>query len=92
VRTKFFISLDDLAILGRVARSGAHMREAELLEQLADMAFMIVDAKAIVDHLLKIDASPAYNAVDGRVGSLLDDLGQFGFLSHGKPRFSRQEH
>lgn len=51
----FFKRLDDLAVLGTVTRPGAHVREAELFEQLADMALVMVDAEAIVDHVLKID-------------------------------------
>ena len=41
-----FKCLDDTLVLGRVARPGADVGKAELLEKLADVAFVIVDAEA----------------------------------------------
>ena len=44
------------------------------------MALMIGDAEAFLDDLLKIDASPAHDTVDGRIGAGLDNLRQLGEL------------
>jgi hypothetical protein len=52
---------------------------AEFLQQLPDMALMIVDVEAL-DHLLKIDAPPANDAVACRVRPGVHDRSQFGLL------------
>src|SRR5580700_5940029 len=69
----FFESLDDLLVLGGVARPRAHVGKAELLEKLADVALMIVDAEALDDDALEIDPAPAHDAVDSPVRTCLDD-------------------
>ena len=61
-------------------RPRAHVGEAELLQQLADIALVIGDAEAILDDTLQIDPPPAHDPVDDRVRSRLDDLRQFGPL------------
>ena len=45
------------------------MGEADLLQQLADRALVIVDAEALADDLLQVDATPAHDAIDGAVGA-----------------------
>src|SRR5271157_1699422 len=51
----FFICLDNSLILSRVARPRAHVRKAELLENLADIAGVVVDAEPLGDDPLEID-------------------------------------
>ena len=80
VRGKFFERLDDLRILRRVTRPRAHMREAQPLQKSRDMALVIGDAEAILDDLLEIDAPPAHDAVEGRIGTGLDNLCQLSEL------------
>ena len=53
-----------------MARPGAHVGKAELLEQLADIALVIVDAEALGDDALKINPPPAHDAVDFPSGPL----------------------
>jgi hypothetical protein len=77
----FFESLDDLLVLGGVARPRADVGKAELLEKLADVALVIVDAEALGDDALKINPSPAHDAVDFPVRTRLDDRGQLGQLT-----------
>lgn len=45
------------------------MGEADLLQNLADRALVIVDAEALANDPLQIDAPPAYHAIDGLVGA-----------------------
>jgi hypothetical protein len=73
----FFICLDDLDILDGMARAGADVRKAEPPQQRSDVAFMEVDAKAIGDHALEIDAPPSHDAVDFPVWAHFDDRRQF---------------
>ena len=79
---------DGVRALCHVARDFIEMKlhgggvgegQAELLQQRSDMAFMIVDAEALVDDALKIDAPPAHDAVDLSVGASFDDRREFGF-------------
>jgi hypothetical protein len=86
VRAKFFVSLDDFAVLRRVARPGAHMRKAEFLHERPHMALMVVDAEALPDDALQIDPPPAHHAVDGPVRPGLHDLRQFRLLPGRLPR------
>ena len=52
----FFKGLDDFGVLTGMARARAHMGKAQLLEQRSDIALVIVDAEALVDDALEIDA------------------------------------
>lgn len=63
-----------------MARSRAHVREAEFLQQLAHVALVIGDAETIRDDALQIDAPPAHHAVNRQVRSRLDNLREFGLL------------
>ena len=77
MRGKFFISLDDLAILLRVLRAGADVGEAQGLQELADGLLVVVDAIALGDHLLQIDPAPAHHAMHGAIRAGLDQRRQF---------------
>ena len=57
-----------------MARPRAHVGKAELLEELADIALVIVDAEALGDDALKINPAPPPDAVDFPVRPALDDL------------------
>ncbi|MBA3517769.1 MAG: hypothetical protein H0T75_09050 [Rhizobiales bacterium] len=61
-------------------RPAADVGEAERLEQLADRALMIGDAEALGDQALKVNPSPAHDAMRGAVGASLDQIGEFGLL------------
>src|SRR5688572_10209685 len=50
-----FERLDRALILRRVTRAGADVREAELVQELADRALMGGDPEAIEDHPLQVD-------------------------------------
>ena len=63
-----------------MARARADVDEAELLQQRPDIAFAIIDPEAAVDDPLKIDATPAHDAVEFPVRSGLDDRGKFGLV------------
>jgi hypothetical protein len=86
VRGKFFVSLDGLAVLRRMARPGAHGGEAELLEERRHVALVVGDAEARLDDLLEINAPPAHHAVNGRIRPRFHDLGQFRLLRWRQPR------
>ena len=58
----------------------AHMREAELLQKLSDIARMKVDAEPFGNDTLEIDAPPAYDAVLLTIRPGLDDLRELGPL------------
>ena len=58
----------------------ADMREAELLQKLADRALVIDDAEALFDDALQVDPTPADHAVLRPIGPSLDDLGESGQL------------
>src|SRR5271170_1021023 len=72
-RGKFFKCLDDPPVLGRVARPGAYVGKAELLEKLANVTFVIVDAEPLGDDALEVDPSPAHDAVLLAIRTYLDD-------------------
>src|SRR3954453_21825399 len=80
VAGKFFERLDRPLILSRVTRTGADVREAERLQQLADRAFMIGDPEALADHPLQVDPAPAHDPVYGPVRTRLDEFREFGPL------------
>ena len=63
-----------------MTRAGAHMREAQLLEKRADMAFVILHPKPVLDHALKIDPAPPNDTINLRVWTGLYDGDQFGLL------------
>ena len=58
-----FKPLDDPLVLSRMTGPCAHMREAELLQKLSDIARVKVDAEPLGDDPLEIDPTPAHNAV-----------------------------
>ena len=60
--------------------------EAEFLEELSDIARMKVDAEALGDDALEINASPAHDGVDLPVRTRRDDRGQLGQLIGRKTR------
>lgn len=67
-------------------RACAHVGEAEFLEKRADMALVILDTEPLPNDALKIYSAPANNAVYIRVGTGLDDLGEFDLLLFRQPR------
>ena len=69
-----------------MARPRADVREAELLQELADRALVIDDAEALLDHPLQVDPAPAHDPVFGPIRPRLDDLGQVGQLLRRKAR------
>lgn len=62
------------------------MGEAEFLQQLTDIAFVIDNPEALLDDALQIEAPPAHHAVDRRVGAGLHDPRQFRLLLRRQPR------
>jgi hypothetical protein len=50
------------------------------------LALLIVDAEALLDDALKIDAPPAHDAVDLSVWPCFDDRREFGLLSRRQTR------
>ena len=79
-----------------MARARADVGEAEPLQQRSDMAFVIVDAEALLDDALEIEAPPAHDAVDLSVGASFDDRRQFGLLRRRQTRrrdvYKRQDY
>jgi hypothetical protein len=71
---KFFKSCDRLRILDGVLWSGADVREAELLQNPPQAHFRQIDAEALPQNTLQIDATPAHNSIRRRVGTGLDEL------------------
>ena len=57
-----------------MTRPGAHVREAELVQKLSDIARMKVDAEPLADDPLEIDAPPPDDAIFLTVRATLDDL------------------
>src|SRR5215203_5454659 len=62
------------------------MGEADLLQELADRALVIDDAKALLDHPLEVDAPPSHDTVLRTIGTRLDDLGEGAQLVRCQPR------
>src|ERR1700679_618375 len=76
----FIKSLDDPLVLRRMARPRADVREAKLLQKLADIARMKVDAEPLGDDVLEVDTPPAHNAVLFPIGACFHDLRERGHL------------
>jgi hypothetical protein len=73
-------------ILHGMARPGADVREAELLERAPQAHLRQIDTEALSENTLQIDAAPAYDAILLRVGAGLDKLLQCLFLLVGELR------
>jgi hypothetical protein len=69
-----FKRLDRLGILLGMLRPRADAREAELLHDAPEAHFRQIDAEAIPNDALQVDAAPAHHSVRLRVGSVLDEL------------------
>ena len=70
-----------------MARSGADMRETELLEQRPDIALVKIDAEALLDDALEVYASPAHDAIFLAIRAARDDLGECSQLLRRQARF-----
>ncbi len=57
-----------------MAHPGAHVREAEIVQQARDRALVILHPEAVPDNLLEVEPAPAHDAV--AVRPRLDDLRQ----------------
>ena len=57
-----------------MARPSADVGEAELLQQLSDIALVKVDAEPLGDDALEVDPPPAHDAVFLAIRASLDDL------------------
>ena len=82
----FFERRDGLGILGRMPRAGADVREADLLQYLADSARVIVDAEPLLDHAFQVDPPPADHAILLPIRTGLDDLDKGRQLFRREPR------
>jgi len=58
----FFVSLDDPLVLRGVMGPCADVGKAERLQKRSDIAVVKLDAEALLDDVLRIDASPAHDA------------------------------
>src|SRR6202453_5086809 len=58
-----FERLDDPLVLRRMARPCAHVREADFVQKLADIAGMKVDAEPLGDNPLEVDPTPAHGTI-----------------------------
>src|SRR4029077_14909986 len=76
----FFDRREGLGLLARMARPRADVREAELLQELADRALVIDHAEALLDHPPQGDPEPAHHPALRPTRPRLDDLGQGGQL------------
>src|SRR6476620_1654491 len=63
-----------------MARPGAEVREAELLERAPQAHLRQIDTEALSENTLQVDAAPAYDPILLRVGAGLDKLLQCLFL------------
>jgi hypothetical protein len=72
----FFERRDRLGLLAWMKRAGADVREADLLQDLADGALVIDDPEPLLDDALEIDPAPAHDTIDRTVRAGLHDLGQ----------------
>src|SRR4029078_6228840 len=82
----FFKCRDRLWILHRMARPGAEVREAELLERAPQAHLRQIETEALSENTLQVDAAPAYAPILLRVGAGLDKLLQCFFLLVGELR------
>lgn len=57
-------------------RTGAHMQEAQLVEQTANVTLVILHPEPSPDDPLQINPPPACDAILNRVGTNLDNRGQ----------------
>src|SRR5674476_1167131 len=57
---------------------------AKLRQNLADRAFMQHDAEASFQLVAQIHTPPAHHPVPSRIGTRLDQFGQFGLLVRGE--------
>ena len=57
-----------------MTRPCAHVREAEFLQQLPDIAFVERDAEPLGDDPLEVDPPPAHDPVLLTIRTSLDDL------------------
>src|SRR3954464_3171952 len=71
-----FKSRHGLLVLGRMARTRADVREAELLEDLADRALVVSDAEALGHDLLQVHPAPAHDSMHGALRPGFNDLGE----------------
>ena len=69
-----------------MARPGADVGEAELLQKLSDIARMKVAAELLADDALEIDPPPAHAAIDLAIRAGLDHLRKLSQLRLGKAR------
>lgn len=69
-----------------MARTRADVGEAELFQQCAHMALMIIDAEALLDDTLQVSAPPAHNAIGLKCRACLDKPFQFRLLLFGQAR------
>lgn len=58
----------------------ADMREVEPVQQLPDIARVVVHAKVLLDDAFQVNASPTHDTVNGTVRAFLHDRSQFGLL------------
>ena len=77
---KFFKSHLCLGVFLRMHRSRLEPCQADLMQPLADRAFVDFDRKAALDHVQQVHTSPAYDFVGCRVRSLDHQVSQFGHL------------
>src|SRR6188472_3837880 len=59
-----------------MARTRADVREAELLEDLADRALVVSDAEALGHDLLQVHPAPAHDSMHGALRAGFNDLGE----------------
>jgi hypothetical protein len=72
--------LDDPLVLSRMARPGAHVGKAELLQKLSDIARVKVDAESLSDDALEVDPPPPHDAILLTIRPDPDDLRKLGPL------------
>src|SRR5208282_4565314 len=65
---------------------GADVREANLLQYLANSAVVIVNAEPFLNHAFQVDPPPADHAILLPIRPSLDDLGKGGQLFRRQPR------
>ena len=63
-----------------MARAGADVAEAELVQDLADRALVEGHTEALGDEALQVDPAPAHDPMHRPIGAGLDEMGQFGLL------------
>jgi hypothetical protein len=81
-------AIEHALILARMLRPAADVGEGEPGKQIGDRPLAVDDAKALLDHPLEVDPSPAYDAVRRRIGAPLHDFGQRLHLSLAEPSWA----